>query len=236
MLSKTITTSQDGTTVDDQRELVAALGEPVMYEHFRAVALEREKVRARTFGRRLLVWGVPITLVLSVWGLAGSALITPLPSAVVWGAKFAGAVAGIVLVLVLHNNGAFRDQSLPRRWVAAIFAPLLFAALFDSLVWEAANLWQFGFSTAEYERAAYPILHLDRGRRSFNDTAEIDPFHTGEPAAIPIPHHQYIEYAYVSGRFCITVTQRKSRSGAIQVLTDGAYTWAYPRDAQIVPC
>jgi hypothetical protein len=108
--------------------------------------------------------------------------------------------------------------------------------LFDGLAWRMADWWEFGMSRAAFAPATYPIQSLHHGRKGSRDTIEIDPFDTGEATHIPLPPEQYrILYGQVNA-YCVTVQQRRSASGAIEIRTDGEYTLMAPDPLQLAPC
>ncbi|MFM5923898.1 MAG: hypothetical protein ACKOPG_06910 [Novosphingobium sp.] len=167
--------------------------------------------------------------------LSGTALLTPINSTMLWVMRGLGAAAGLATGIVLWSR-IVQQSSRIRATLAVLVSPLLFAVLFDGIAWRVADWAAFGFSRQAFTTAHYPIKYVSHGRKGRRDTIEIDPFGTGENADIPISDAQYDELWSNHDGLCAAVSQRRSPSGAIEILTDGEYTLHEPAPVEITPC
>lgn len=168
--------------------------------------------------------------------LAGTALITPIDPTLVWIMRALGAGAGLIAGLAVTFTGGRR----PECWQTALillFAPVMGSFLFEAAAWRAMDWSEFGFSSQPFAGTEYPITGLSHGRKRRRDAVEIDPYHTGS-IEIPIPSDQYRSLFNNRDRdeLCILVPARQNAGGAVQIRTDGDYTWNEPPPAQIGPC
>ena len=95
---------------------------------------------------------------------------------------------------------------------------------------------QFGFSSQQFEAAQYPIEPIRWGRKGARDSIRIDPFKTGDNTDIPVNSGQYHVLRKSSSDSCVTVMQRKSKSGAIEIATNGRYMWSTPEALTVARC
>lgn len=120
-----------------------------------------------------------------------------------------------------------------------VAVPLFGIALFHNYAWRIENYRQFAFSSAPYETAYYPIKGVDFGRKGRRNELTIDPYKVGD-VDIGISKQQYemLWPAYVKSRsnLCVAVLQRRSSSGAIQILNDGVFTVIEPASREIRDC
>lgn len=188
-------------------------------------------------------WGLVFSLLVSglivlAWleaSFSGTALITPLGESLLWTMRGLGAVLGLGIALSLFAKIA-RDNSIPKALLAVLVSPLMFGVLFNVIAWRAADWAAFGFSQQAFEEARYPIESISPGRKGRRDVIEIDPFNTGEDASIPVSDAQYRELVSTPASYCVTVMQRRSPTGAIEILTDGQYTLKEPAPVEVGPC
>lgn len=191
----------------------------------------------------LKIFLIGVCVVLGVFTLdalfAGTELITPLPEGVSFYTTATGAALGLLA-------GFYLWMTVPSmrgiRLTLGMFLgmPLLVGGWANMVLWRVADHVAFDFSDAQWESASYPILYFDLpSRKSFGFdryAVEIDPFDVGGNTEIPIPEWQYDQFWNARGQLCITVQQRRSESGAIQVLTDGSLTMNEPQPANIHLC
>lgn len=189
-------------------------------------------------GWRWVVVALVVMLVVLAWleaMFSGTSLITPLNETVLWTMRGIGAVVGLGVGLLLFAR--VRDQSsTAKALVTVLFTPLMFAFLFNEIAWRVADWSEFGFSQQAFEPARYPIDHISPGRKGRRDVVAIDPFNVGEDTEIPVSDAQYDELRETSAASCITVMQRRSPSGAIEILNDGEYTLREPAPVEVSPC
>jgi hypothetical protein len=186
-------------------------------------------------------WRALLLVVLVVFGLfwlealfASTSLITPLDGTFLLVMRGLGVLVGLALGVVIFITDATMNAF--RRALVALSLPFFIGFLFDGIAWRLADWLEFGLSAARFEPAQYPVLRSHHGRKGAQDTLEIDPFHTGEAADIPIPAAQYDALRATASDYCVTVLQRKSASGAIEIRTDGRYTFQPPIPATLAPC
>ena len=67
------------------------------------------------------------------------------------------------------------------------------------------------------------------------DAFEIDPFDVGG-TKIAVPSTQYYAMRANAEDYCIAVMQRRSPSGAIEILNDGVFNFNSPAPAVLTPC
>jgi len=189
------------------------------------------------FKRLLVILLASPLLILFIDSLfSGTELITPIDHGGLVVMRGLGAVDGLLLWIMIRTQPAIRNRALPRRMIVCVACPLIMMIAFDSLSWRLANWGAFGFSDAPFETATYPIKSIDYGRKGRRDTVEIDPFKVGESSHLPLPHWQYRQLREANGFACVTVQQRRSASGAIQVRTDGQYVLREPAPLAITAC
>lgn len=186
-------------------------------------------------------WRAMLLVVLVVFGLfwlealfAGTSLITPIDRTFLLSMRGLGALVGLSLGVVIFITDATMNAF--RKVLVALSLPFFIGFVFDGIAWRLADWWEFGLSTASFEPARYPVLRSHHGRKGAQDTLEIDPFHTGEAADIPIPAAQYDALGAIASDYCVTVLQRKSASGAIEIRTDGQYKFMPPEPAALATC
>ncbi len=242
-----ISTNQVVRTVlaDSQRH---GLTESVGEEFFPSAVVERMKTewtakdRSRT-RKTLWIIGILLSFPFMAWieGLAtGAALITPMDHWLLWlarGIGFFGSAGALYLILVRSR----RERVNPLKRALVILLLAVFGALSaDFFIWHAVHFYEFARSTAKVEQVVYPLTDLSRHRSRrglfISYDAEIDPFDTGEALALPIPEEQYFELREIGAPLCITVGQRRSESGAIEVETNSKFSWNRPARLKIERC
>lgn len=164
---------------------------------------------------------------------SSTSLITPISETFLWSMRgiglFTGLGVGIVSMMI-------SDISWWRKILTVLVTPLLFAFAFDGIGWRMADWAAFGFSRQAFTPAAYPIEGIHRGRKGRSSAIEIDPFKTGENAAIPIPYEQYQALSADSDGLCVVVLQRRSAIGAVEIKTDGEIVLGRPAPVEVGPC
>ncbi len=166
--------------------------------------------------------------------VSGTSLITPINQTLLWGMRGAGLVIGFVGTLVAAL--AMTDTSWWRRVLTVLVLPCLIAFGFGELAYRISDWKEFGFSNQQFEAAQYPIDSIRWGRKGARNTIRIDPFETGDNTDIPISSDQYDDLRGASGDSCVTVMQRKSASGAIEIATNGRYMLSTPEAVQVTRC
>lgn len=214
----------------------AAVGESFVHAKLTEMAIAREQVENRAAKRTFLIWAAPMVLLLLSMVMSGSALITPLPTGLLWSVRIVGAFGAGLLVWQSRKR---LGQDILQSWKRFLVGPafMVFVAIFLEIVtWHVANLWEFAISSAPVESATYPIVAADYGRRMSSATISIDPFDVGFPLKIPIPDEQFLALQKRQGPLCARVEQRRSKSGAIQVFSNGRFLLFSPTPVQIGAC
>ena len=166
--------------------------------------------------------------------LSGTSLITPINQTLLWGMRGVGLVFGAVVTFVIVFG--ISDYSLIRRIATLLFGPFIFAFGFGEMAYRISDWTEFGFSNQQFEQAQYPIASIGWGRRGARDSIQIDPFKTGDNTDIPINSAQYHALRDSGDYGCVTVMQRKSKSGAIEIATNGQYMWSKPEQVAVARC
>jgi len=166
--------------------------------------------------------------------LSGTALITPISQTLLWSLRGIGLVVGLTVTVLTVLT--MTDVSLIRRGLTLLVCPLLIAFAFGEIAYRISDWAEFGFSSQQFEPAQYPIASISHGRRGARSTIEIDPFDTGDNTEIPVNYDQYRVLLKTSADSCVTVMQRKSASGAIEIQTNGRYMLNTPEEVTVVRC
>ena len=166
--------------------------------------------------------------------LSGTSLITPISQTLLWTMRGIGLVVGLVVTVVVVFGVA--DGSLLRRGATLLILPILFAFGIGELAYRISDWTEFGFSSQAFEQAQYPIESIDWGRKGARDTIRIDPFKTGDNTEIPINSQQYHALRDSGDYGCVTVMQRKSKSGAVEIATNGRFMWSKPEQVAVARC
>ena len=166
--------------------------------------------------------------------LSGTSLITPISQTLLWSLRGIGLVVGIGAAVVVVFGVA--EGSLLRRGATLLFLPLMFAWGFGGIAYRISDWTEFGFSSQPFDPAEYPIDSISHGRRGARSTIQIDPFDTGDTTVIPISYDQYRKLLGASSESCVTVMQRKSASGAIEIQTNGRYVLSTPEEVPVSRC
>ena len=166
--------------------------------------------------------------------VSGTSLITPINQTLLWGMRGAGLVIGFVVSLVAVL--IMTDTALWRRGLTLLFCPFLIAFGFGEMAYRISDWAEFGFSNQQFESAQYPIKSISDGRKGARDTIQIDPFDTGDTTNIPVMANQYHVLVKSSADSCVTVMQRQSKSGAIEIATNGKYMWSTPEQVPVARC
>ena len=166
--------------------------------------------------------------------ISGTSLITPINQTLLWGMRGAGLVIGFVVSLVAVL--IMTDTALWRRGLTLLFCPFLIAFGFGEMAYRISDWAEFGFSSQQFESAQYPIAAMHWGRKGARNSIEIDPFKTGDTTYIPVAADQYHALRGASSDHCVTVMQRKSASGAIEIATNGQFMWSTPEQVPVARC
>jgi len=197
---------------------------------------QKEERRNKRFRRNIWAALIVLTILILEANFSGMALITPIADWLLWSMRLLGLIAGATLWRLIRHSPNFNESNRIAKFSLAVMLPLTGAFIFDGLTWRAAVWWEFGLSSAPLEMAVYPVARLDYGRRSARAALKIDPFRTGQNLAIPIPWEQYEELRSIDEPLCVQVRQHRSRSGAIEVRSDGSYTANEPHRVRAGLC
>lgn len=167
--------------------------------------------------------------------LSGTALITPINHSWLSGMRLAGVAIGAGGALWL-NYHAFYTMVWRFKFAMVLLMVAFGFLAFNAVAYRLVEMREFGFSSAPFEQAIYPIKMVSHGRKGARDTLEIDPFNIKDATNIPIPAEQYDELDIDGDGRCVVVEQRRSASGAIEVRTDGSYTLSPPKPVVITDC
>lgn len=166
---------------------------------------------------------------------SGTSLITPINTTFLNGMRVIGLVIGVPLALLVIAK-PHQPMGLLKKLMILLFLPLLTGFAGGEAAWRISDWTEFGFSSAEFEPAIYPIKYASHGRRGRRDSVEIDPFAVKEGTDIAVPSWQFDSIWPNHSDYCITVMQRRSASGAIQIRTDGVFTLSEPTPAVLTRC
>ncbi|MBV1690849.1 hypothetical protein KRR38_25010 [Novosphingobium sp. G106] len=166
--------------------------------------------------------------------LSSTALITPINRFFLDAMRGLGALVGLACGIIVAVSD--REIGKFRKIVTVLFLPFMIGFLFDGLAWRMADWWEFGLSSAPFSPASYRIKSVDHGRKGSRDSIEIDPYATGEATHIPVPPEQYRALFGQASDYCVTVQQRTSASGAIEIRTDGEFTLQRPAPIALERC
>lgn len=166
--------------------------------------------------------------------LSGTSLITPINQTLLWTMRSLGLVVGIVVTVLTVLT--MTETSLFKRGITVLVCPLLIAFGFGEIAYRISDWTEFGFSSQPFEQAQYPIESVHHGRKGARNTIQIDPFDTGDSTDIPINYDQYHKLIGASSDSCVSVMQRKSASGAIEIQTNGRYVLKEPEDVPVSRC
>ena len=167
--------------------------------------------------------------------LSNTSLITPISPLFVNVMRGVGLAFGIPLALLVVFSPAI-PLSMFRKAMALLCVPLLTAFAGGEAAYRIADWIEFPFSSAAFAPASYPITHASRGRRGSRDSVEIDPFDVGDATGIALPRDQFQSIWSHASDYCITVMQRRSASGAIEIMNDGVFNLSQPSPAVLTPC
>lgn len=156
--------------------------------------------------------------------------ISPVVLTVMWGA---GLVLGIPLAVLIIR---MRSMGILRKIAVLVFIPIFTSYAAEQTAWRVADWILFSFSSEAFAPASYPITHVHRSRNSRRDSFAIDPFGLGDRTEIAVPEDQFRAAAPYALNYCITVMQRRSASGAIEILNDGVYNLHAPAPAILTAC
>jgi hypothetical protein len=125
---------------------------------------------------------------------------------------------------------------LVKKILIVLFLPVMCWFSGMMLAWRVADWAEFGLSSAPFVEARYPVTFQSPSTRLYErDSFEINPFKVGG-LDIPVPSDQF-DAAFPHGSdICITVMQRKSPSGAIEVRTDGVLNLSDPEPVKLSTC
>jgi hypothetical protein len=160
-----------------------------------------------------------------------SALITPINPVGLTVMRALGTLGGLLLAYAVLR----RDQAIYRKVILFLMIPSGGFALGDGIAWRIADHWNFAGSTSPFTQARYPIVNVKGGGKSNSYSLGIDPYGTGEPARIGIPYAQYQALSDSFAGQCVTINERRTANGAVEISTVPANGTANGY-AEVVPC
>jgi hypothetical protein len=166
---------------------------------------------------------------------SSTSLITPINSTFLNGMRGIGFVVGIPLAIftVLKPQ---EPMGLLKKMLIILFLPVLTGFSAGEIAWRVSDWTEFGFSSAAFTPASYPVTYASHGRKGRRDSFEIDPFGLKEGTDIPVPSAQFDAIWPNHSDYCITVMQRQSASGAIEIKNDGVFTLSEPAPVTLSRC
>ena len=165
-------------------------------------------------------------------GMTHTALITPISPVGLTIMRALGTFCGLLVAFVVVNG---REMAFYRKIILMLVIPCGGFALGDGIAWRIADHWDFGNTAIPYTMAQYPIVNVKGGGKSHTYSLEIDPYGTGESAQIAIPYSQHQALLGDFNGKCVTVSERRSTSGAIEISTLPANPTS-TREAEVEPC
>ena len=203
----------------------------------RALAYEQDEPAGRISMLRLaaILFGGLLVLLCIEALFSGTSLITPINTTFLNAMRGVGLVLGIPLALFVITR-PHEPMGLAKKILILLFLPVLTGFTGGEAAWRISDWIEFGFSSAAYEPAVYPIQYASHGRKGRRDSFEIDPYDAGESTDIAVPSAQFDAIWPHHSDYCITVMQRKSASGAIEILNDGVFMLREPAPAVLTPC
>jgi hypothetical protein len=123
-----------------------------------------------------------------------------------------------------------------KKLLIILFMPVLVGFAGGEVAWRIADWTEFGFSSAPFAPARYPITYGSFGRKGARDSVQIDPFNLRDSTSIALPAAQFAALWPNQSDYCIQVMQRRSASGAIEILNDGVFTLHEPAPATLTLC
>lgn len=214
----------------------APAGAPVA-EVKQAYAFDTDEPADRIAPLRLaaILFGALLAILCIEALFSSTSLITPINSTFLNAMRLVGFVLGIPLA-ILTITRPHEPMGIAKKILVVLFLPFLTGFAGGEAAWRISDWTEFAFSSAAYEPASYPIKYASHGRKGRRDSFEIDPFDAGESTDIAVPSAQFDAiWPHYDGT-CITVMQRKSASGAIQIVNDGVFTLREPAPAVLTPC
>lgn len=167
--------------------------------------------------------------------LSGTSLITPINGTFLNAMRLIGFILGVPFALFVIARPHV-PMGIAKKILILLFLPVLTGFAGGEAAWRISDWTEFAFSTAAFEPASYPIQYANHGRKGRRDSLEIDPFDAGEKTDIAVPSAQFDAIWPNYDGYCITVMQRKSASGAIEILNDGVFTLREPAPAVLTRC
>lgn len=169
---------------------------------------------------------------------AHTSMITPINSNLVWVVTAICAVVGLVMGVWYWLTSENAERGIRATLGIFLGIPLMAGAWGHVTVWRMAEHVEFDFANSAWQSADYPItgVHEPSRKRPFvRSTISIDPYDAGS-TDLPIPDSQLDELYYDYDGMCVTVQQRTSASGAIQIRTAGSITGSEPPPQPVHRC
>lgn len=166
---------------------------------------------------------------------SSTSLITPINSNLLNITRGVGFILGIPLSLFVISSPHVQT-GIAKKVLLVLFTPLFTGFAANELAWRIADRVQFGFSSAPFAPASYPITGFSLGRKGARDSLSIDPFDLREKTDIALPSAQFEAVWLHSDDYCMQVMQRRSTSGAVEILNDGVFTLSEPAPATLTLC
>lgn len=214
----------------------ARMGAEFILPHFEARALAKERQKGLRGSAILCLCLVVLGTVLIEPLVVRSELITPLSGYVLWPMRLFGLLTGLSIALASFEATQVDWKGWLNRAVLLVCSCGLGMAAFDALTWRAARWYEFGLSNQPFVAKTYVLSLNSYGRYVHKARVRLDPFETGQPLVIHVPPHQLGAWEWSGKPLCITVMQRQSRTGAVEVKTEAWRPFRTPVPKPIEPC
>ncbi len=182
-----------------------------------------------------LILLIPLALISLEAMLSGTSLITPISPLFVNVMRSLGFMLGVPLALLVVLK-PHKPMGIAKMLFILLFLPILTGFAADQAAWRIADWIEFPYSSEPFTPASYPIEYASHGRKGRRDSFEIDPFNLRSSTDIAVPSAQFDAIWPNHSDYCITVMQRRSASGAIEILNDGVFTLREPAPAVLTRC
>ena len=167
--------------------------------------------------------------------LSGTSLITPINPLLVNVMRIIGFVLGIPLALLVVLKPS-KPMGVLKSLAVLLLIPLFTGFAGDRTAWRIADWVLFSSSSEQFTPADYPIKYASHGRKGRRDSFAIDPFDVKGSTDIAVPSAQFEAIWLHASDYCIRVMQRRSASGAVEIINDGVFTLLEPAPAVLTPC
>ena len=206
----------------------------------RIAATQRASARCRAKGARSALKLASLVF-LALLGLIGieallsdTSLITPINPVLLNVMRGAGFVLGIPMAVLSAFNPE-RQTGIVRKIILLFLIPVGTGFAGGEAAWRIADWNEFAFSNQAFVAASYPITHADRGRKGRRDSSSRSVRRQGW-RPYRRPPRAVRDNLGRPRSYCINVLQRRSASGAIEIINDGVFNLRAPAPATLTSC